>query len=239
MNERLALRWCEKFLCVNPFITERMKREYPKYRDKVETITTWANPFIFTPLPLRIDDGVFKIVFCGRLDNFKVPSLIFRTLRCLHQRLGGHVEFNYIGSSDPDRFPEFKAIRSFTVMHGYRDAVGIHKILGEVDAGILTSEFEGMPRFVLETLSSGRPVVSIDLPQLRPVIEDDVSGYLVARCQNHAEQVENLTSHFLRLRDAIKAGRIDPMVVHEKVADYTPQALLSKVYQFHRDIQSS
>jgi glycosyltransferase involved in cell wall biosynthesis len=238
INERLALRWSKKFLCVNSFITERIKREYPKYRNKVDTITTWANPTIFTPTPFRADDGIFKVVFCGRLDNFKVPPLIFKTLHRLHQELDGGVEFHYIGSSDPGRFPEFEAIRPFTVMRGYHDAVGIHEILGEIDAGILTSEFEGMPRFVLETLSSGRPVVSIDLPQLRPVIEDGVSGYLVPRFQDQAEQVEILTSRFLQLRSAINAKLIDPLVVHGKVVEYTPEALLSRVHQFHRDIQN-
>ncbi|WP_164255216.1 glycosyltransferase family 4 protein, partial [Stenotrophomonas maltophilia] len=70
------------------------------------------------------------------------------------------------GTSNPQRFPEFAAIEDVTICHGFKDAVGMAATIGNVHAGILTSEFEGMPRFVLETLAVGRPVVAMHLPQL-------------------------------------------------------------------------
>lgn len=53
--------------------------------------------------------------------------------------------------------------------------------LASAHAGILTSEFEGMPRCVLETLAVGRPTVAVHLPQLESVIHDGESGYLIPR----------------------------------------------------------
>ena len=105
---------------------------------------------------------------------------MFSTIDRLRKRLPGGVEFHYIGTSDPHRFSEFAAIEDITVRHGFKDAAGMAATLASVHAGILTSEFEGMPRFVLETLGVGRPVAAIHLPQLEPVIHEGVSGFLVA-----------------------------------------------------------
>lgn len=237
MNERLALAWCKKFFCVNPFITERIRKQYPKFAAKVDTLTTWANPEIFKPTPFRAPDGILKIAYCGRLDLFKAPALMFETINRLHQKLNGCVEFHYVGTSNPHRFDEFKSIEAYTVMRGFADPPGIAKILSEVDAGILTSEFEGMPRFALETLSSGRPVVALDLPQLRSVIEDGINGYIVPRIPDKTAQVELLADSFIKLWNKIRAGSIDPAKVRSTVSDYNPKDLLARVYECHRQIQ--
>jgi glycosyltransferase involved in cell wall biosynthesis len=238
-NERFAVSRSTRFLCVNPNITERVRAEYPKFREKVDTLTTWANPLFFRPQPFRVDDGVFRIVFCGRLDLFKVPSLIFKVVNKLRRRLGGGVAFHYVGASDPTRFPEFRDIEDITVCHNYQDAAGIAGILGRIDVGILTSEFEGMPRFVLETLRSGRPVVSIHLPQLEAVIEAGVSGYLVPRLAAESEQVEALVGRLADVRGEILSRRLDPERISRKTDDFTPQRLLGRVYQYHRDIHDA
>ena len=238
-NERFAVSNANKFLCVNPNITVRVRTDYPKFRDKVETLTTWANTQFYKPRPFRENDGSFRVLFCGRLDHFKVPSLMFKTVDKLRHELGGGVEFHYVGASAPGRFPEFEKIRDITVMHGYQDAAGIADIHGQIDAGILTSEFEGMPRFVLETLCSGRPVVSVHLPQLAAVIKDGVSGYLVSRLENESEQIGALVNAFVKLRDKIGRTEIDPIAVNRSMGDFTPQRLLGQVYQYHREIHDS
>ena len=239
LNERFAVSHADKFLCVNPNIRERVRVDYPKFRGKVETLTTWANTQFYKPQSLRESDGVFRIIFCGRLDYFKVPSLMFKTIDQLRKKLGGAVQFHYVGASDPERFPEFGNIRDITVMHGYQDAAGIAEIHAQIDAGILTSEFEGMPRFVLETLCSGRPVVSVHLPQLETVIEDGVSGYLVARIADEPRQIEALVDRFVTLRNAMLEGKIDPNAVNQKMVEFTPQKLLGRVYEYHREIHEA
>lgn len=237
LNERISLALCQRFLCVNPFITERIKKTWPRYADKVGTLSTWANTDIYRPRAFAHNDSIFRILYCGRLDKFKMPTLMFRTIGRLRELLGEGVEFHYVGPSDPRRFPEFELIRESTIIHGYQEAASIAKIMERVDAGILTSEFEGMPRFVLETLCSGRPVAAIHLPQLESVIETGVSGYLATRVDNEERQVELLASAFLSLRGDLRAGRIDPMIVRSKVETFTPEKNLGRMYQYHRDIQ--
>jgi glycosyltransferase involved in cell wall biosynthesis len=239
VGERFAVAMSEKFLCVNPFITERLQKTYPNRKAKIDTLWTWVNTDIFQPQPLPVVEGApFRIVFAGRLDEFKDPPLMFSAIRQLHARLPEGVEFHYIGTSDPHRFPEFAAIEDITIRHGFKDAAGMAATLASAHAGILTSEFEGMPRCVLEILAVGRPVVAVHLPQLEPVIHDGVSGFLVPRHGSRDDMATAVAERFVDVRDAIAAGRLEPKAIAGSIADFTPNTQLARVYRYHKEIQN-
>lgn len=111
--------------------------------------------------------------------------------------------------------------------------------LAGVHAGILTSEFEGMPRFVLEALGVGRPVVAVHLPQLESVIRDRESGFLVPRSGSIEDMAEVLAERFVELRVAIGAGKMDHTRIAAAISDFTPGKQLARVYRYHRDLQNS
>ena len=234
--EWYAMATTDRFLCVNPFISERMRGTYPRHKDKIDTLSTWVDTRTFAPKPFPGDD-TFRIAFAGRLDLFKVPSLMFKTVHRLNQKLGGGVQFHYMGTSDPERFPEFDLIRSISTLHGFKTAAGVAEVLASVHAGILTSEFEGMPFSVLESLSIGRPVVAAHLPQLEAVIKDDISGKLVARLSSIDADADALSDAFVHMRALIHAGRITPDRVHAQILDFTPERQIGKAYDNHRRIQ--
>jgi glycosyltransferase involved in cell wall biosynthesis len=237
-GERFAVATSTKFLCVNPFITERLQRTYPRRKDKIDTLWTWVNTEIFRPQPLPAGAAPFRVVFAGRLDEFKDPPLMFRTIDGLRKRLQGGVEFHYIGTSDPHRFTEFTAIEDITIRHGFKDAAGMAATLAGAHAGILTSEFEGMPRFVLETLAVGRPVVAMHLPQLEPVIHHGVSGFLVPRSGSPENMSDALVQRLIDVREAINAGEMDSARIAGVIADFTPGTQLARVFRFHQEIQN-
>jgi glycosyltransferase involved in cell wall biosynthesis len=238
-GERFAVATSSKFLCVNPFITERLQKTYPRRKDKIDTLWTWVNTDIFQPQPLPASTTPFRIVFAGRLDEFKDPPLMFRAIDRLGRRLKSGVEFHYIGTSDPHRFKEFAAIEDITVRHGFKDAAGMAATLANAHAGILTSEFEGMPRFVLETLAVGRPVVAMHLPQLEPVIHDGDSGFLVARIGSADDMADALVQRFVDVHDAMDGGEMDPARIAGAIADFTPGMQLARVYRYHQEIQNA
>src|ERR1700745_3275932 len=74
-GERFAVAMSEKFLCVNPFITERLQRTYPRRKDKIDPLGPWSNPDFSKPQPMPEATSPFRIVFAGRLDEFKDPPL--------------------------------------------------------------------------------------------------------------------------------------------------------------------
>ncbi len=238
-GERFAVATSSKFLCVNPFITERLQKTYPRRKHKIDTLWTWVNTDIFRPQPLPAATAPFRIVFAGRLDEFKDPPLMFLAIGRLRQHLQGGVEFHYVGTSDPHRFAEFAGIEDITVRHGFKDAAGMAATLAGAHAGILTSQFEGMPRFVLETLAVGRPVVAVHLPQLEPVIHDGASGFLVPRAGSPEDMADALAQRFVDVRNAIAAGAMNPARIAGAIADFTPATQLARVFRYHQEIQTA
>ena len=236
VNERLAVMAADKFLCVNPIITERIRATYPRWAHKIDTLSTWVDTKTFAAKPFPEIDA-FRVAFAGRLDLFKVPSLMFKTMHRLGGKLGPGVEFHYMGTSDPSRFPEFQLIKDRSVLHGFKSAGGVAEVLSNVHAGILTSEFEGMPFSVLEALGSGRPVGAIHLPQLASVIREGVSGALVRRSNGEDDMAERLSEAFVGIRNAIVAGKITPEGVAHEIREFTPERQLAKCYENHRQIQ--
>ena len=112
----------------------------------------------FPATPFDVQDGIFRICFAGRLDEFKDPPLMFDVLARLHAKLEGNIEFHYVGATDPARYPEFAKAQAFTLRHGSQTPDGVRDIMARCHAGILTSYFEGLPCYLLEMLASGRPV---------------------------------------------------------------------------------
>ncbi|WP_407178821.1 glycosyltransferase family 4 protein [Bradyrhizobium sp. STM 3562] len=238
-GERFAVANSAKFLCVNPFITERLQKTYPRQKDKIDTLWTWVNTEIFQPKPLDRDIDPFRIVYAGRLDDFKNPALMFRAIDRLRKRFDEGVEFHYIGTSDPHRFTDYALIEDITIRHGFKDAAGMAATLAHAHAGILTSEFEGMPRCVLEMLAVGRPVVAVHLPQLESVIHDGESGFLVQRAGSVDDMAEAVAQRFVTLRDAISNGEMDHVRVAGAISDFTPNKQLARVFRYHQDIQNA
>lgn len=229
-----ALQHCSAFLCVNPLITERIKSEYPAHAGKVGTLPTWANPKLFQPVaaPSR---GPLGVVFCGRLDKFKRPDLMFRVIQRANKLIPEGVRFNLVGASDPSRFEEFDLIRSITTLHGAKDATGVHQVIATSHCGLLTSEFEGLPRFVLECLATGRPVVSSALPQLHGIIINGSNGYLVPLRDEEAF-VSQAADALGQIADNAPDWNAD--TIASTVAEYTPARMLSRVYGYHEALNA-
>jgi glycosyltransferase involved in cell wall biosynthesis len=216
LNETMALTLANKVLCVNSNIIARLETILPRAARKAEVMT---------------------VSVAGRLDEFKDPPLMFRTLAGLRERLGGKVEFHYVGSTDPARYPEFASIEHFTTRHGVQSADGVARIVARCHAGILTSYFEGMPCYLLETLSAGRPFCAIRLPQYDPLVVAGISGELVERTDPIDTCLDGLINAFARLRDDIFAGHIDPAMVHRRVEPYSIEAQMSRLFAHHRLLQ--
>lgn len=236
-NERLALRLARRIMCVNPNIVTRMRREFPHAVEKAEVLTVSVDTRRFAPQPFDLYDDVFRIVFAGRLDEFKDPPLMFRMLGKLRERLGGRLEFHYVGTSDPARYAEFAAIEAFTVRHGYQSADGVAAILKRCHAGVLTSYFEGMPCYLLETLATGRPFAALRLPQYDPLIVAGVSGALIERSDPPQVCEDALVEAFAQLRDDVFAQSLDPRRIAALAQPYSVDTQMARLFDRHRELQ--
>ena len=237
LNEWVSLHLANKIFCVNPNIVKRLESIMPGVVPKAEVMTVSVDMRRFDLRPFDCADGVFRVVFAGRLDEFKDPPLMFRVFKRLHERLGGKFEFHYVGTSDPHRYAEFAAIEAFTVRHGFQTADGVSSIAASCHAGVLTSFFEGMPCYLLETLSVGRPFCAIRLPQYDELVVEGVSGSLIERTDPVAQCETELVEAFAKLWDDIRAGRVDPRKVRARVEPYSLENQMARLFEQHRHLQ--
>jgi glycosyltransferase involved in cell wall biosynthesis len=235
-SEMMAISLASKIVCVNPNIEVQVKKKLGKNAQRASFMPVPVDTNTFAARGFDTRDGIFRIVFAGRLDEFKDPPLMFQVLHRLHERLNGKLEFRYIGTSDPHRFKEFEAIKQFTTQHGYRSSQGVAEITKECHAGILTSVFEGMPCYLLELISVGRPVVAIRLPQYSLVIEEGVSGSMIDRMPDTGAMIDRLADRFVAVWSAIQAGQMQPDIIHRKAVPYSIGALLDAHYLRHKNL---
>jgi glycosyltransferase involved in cell wall biosynthesis len=90
---------------------------------------------------------------------------------------------------------------------GFRD--DIDAILRSADVALLSSDYEGTPLVIYESIANGTPVVSTDVGGLRDIVEDGRSGRLVPRRNPTAlaeATIELLRSPALRERLAREAA---------------------------------
>ncbi len=235
LSERFSLSRAYSFYCVNDDLSARLKTAYPQHAHKIGTLPTWANPEIFTTTPIPpLANGALHVGYTGRMDDFKRPDIMFQVVAEARRLCPGLV-FHYVGDGDVDRFPEFDAIRDCTVLHGRQNTEGLAAILAKLHVGLLTSDFEGMPRSVMEFLASGRPVVALHLPQLEAVIHDGRSGYLVPR---GSAQISQMAKRLQDVHDLIGQGSVTTHQVADAVADYSPAKLLGRLYSDHRKLRT-
>lgn len=238
LNEEIAIRLAGQIICVNPNILARLEQEKPQAAKRAVFMPVAVDTEVFTASDFMIEDGIFRVVFAGRLDEFKDPPLMFRTLQRTHERLGGKFEFHYIGTSDPERYPEFAAVRPFTTFHGFRTAREVAAIMTRCHAGILTSWFEGMPCYLLELLAVGRPIVAVTLPQYELVVEQGRNGYLVERDSDTGRLIEVLSDRMVETWSAIRSGTMTAQAIREHVIPYSVDVQLHRHFARHSQLVS-
>lgn len=213
-SERIALATADRIIAVNPNIAAHIARLSSRAANKTEVMSVSVDTRRFRATPFDVQDGIFRICFAGRLDEFKDPPLMFDVLARLHAKLEGNIEFHYVGATDPARYPEFAKAQAFTLRHGSQTPDGVRDIMARCHAGILTSYFEGLPCYLLEMLASGRPVGAIDLPQYKPLILPGISGALIPRSEPREKCAEALANAFASLWQDITRGCVDPVRLH-------------------------
>lgn len=234
--EWTAVRLSKRVFCVTPRIRDRLAERYPSQAAKAEVLTVSVDTDLFRATPFNMTDGKLKLIYAGRLDEFKDPSLMFRVARRVHEKLNGAFEFHFCGSADPFRFPEFEAIKDYTVRHGALQPEGVAAAMRKVHMGILVSHWEGMPCFLLELLASGRPFGGLRLPQFDQVIEQGVNGRMVERGATIEESEEAVAGAILQQWSEIREGKTDPNAVHAKIVPWSVDHQLGRLFTALREI---
>jgi len=129
-----------------------------------------------------LDRDRFQIVFPARIVQQKDPLTMVEVARALVDR-GVDFQVHVLGEGELE-----EAVRSRVREHGLENRVILHPPTpapqgwyAACDAVLLTSEFEGVPVAVFESMAMGLPVVTSALPGTTELLGDDYDGLVEPR----------------------------------------------------------
>lgn len=123
------------------------------------------------------DNEEFRFLFVGRVMKEKGIDELFQAMNKLTSE-GYNCKLDVLGGYEEDykdKMDEYEKAGWLTY-HGYQEDVRpfIHK----AHAFVLPSWHEGMANTNLESASSGRPVITTNVPGCKEAVEDGVTGFL-------------------------------------------------------------
>lgn len=135
----------------------------------------------------------------GEVDPRKEQKNVIQSFKIVCEE-NNNVKLLFIGSKDNQKYYEYlvKLVNDLNLNRkvyflGHRE--DIPQIMSLLDIIVLPSSLEGLPRIIIEAMSSGKPVVASDIAGNRELVIDGVTGYLFP-----LHDVKALSSH---LKDLI------------------------------------
>ncbi len=180
-----------------------------QYADKVEVIHCGVDTRVFVPRnePTAYDqgEGPFQLLCIGTLHEVKGQTYLVQACRLLKDR-GIDFRCHFVGDG-PDQDALVKqadqlGVRDQIEFHGRRTRPEVVTLLRAADVVVTPSvpsrdgRREGIPVVLMEAMGSGLPVIASDLSGIPELVEDGVSGYLVA--PGDAQGIANATERLYR-----------------------------------------
>jgi glycosyltransferase involved in cell wall biosynthesis len=159
---------------------------------------------------LGVDAGVHLVAFVGYLDARKRADRAVE----VHARLvagGGQAHLVVVGDG-----PRRDALEADVARRGVGDSVSflgrradVEQVLAGADVLVITSDVEGIPGVAIEALMAGCPVVTVPVGGVAEVVEDGVTGVVLADADpgRAADTVRALLDDEPRRRAMGAAGR--------------------------------
>jgi len=195
LSERYAAKYCLKIICVSENDRQLAIRYKISPKNKIITIHngTEIEPWNKI-LKLKKDQkekialteyiGQTRIVFVGRLATPKDPTTLIRAFKNLPERLQqkSHV---FIVGDGPDRETICKIIGTLKLKNkihilGFLKRNEVKMTNLSADIYVLTSNWEGLPRAIIEAMACGLPIISTNVGGCRELV-DSGNGFIVAR----------------------------------------------------------
>jgi len=221
------------------------REKYPFMAERFSFLPTWVDENLFFPFKNSEDKKINKvlflkknklpnnsklILFVGRLEGQKDPLLLIETFKYVNQKMKESILLIVgIGSLKHKmvRLIEKYNLKKSVLFLGVLPQIKVADIMRVSDVFILTSAFEGMPISILEALSSGLPVVTTDVGEVKRVVQSEFSGIVCSlrdpRILGDAvlKVIKSRGKHF-----SIENCRLS-------IRKYTVKNVLNRLYQLH------
>lgn len=144
------------------------------------------------------------VTWAGRLSAEKQPHIVLDLAKILPG-------YNFVLIGDGELYNEIMAkAQGMTnvLLTGAFENVKVKKVLSLSDVVILTSQFEGVPMILLEAMSLGKPVVTVNVGAVGEIVENTEDGYIIDN-SNMFDGMSELIEEAYKNKNSIKEKAIE------------------------------
>ncbi len=124
------------------------------------------------------EDGKLHFLYLGRIMKEKGIDELFAAMRKLHSEYGDKAVLDLVGFYEDEYEQEVNKLvkEGIAVFHGFQ--TDPRPWYAMADCVVLPSYHEGMSNVLLEAASTGRMLVTSDIPGCREAVDEGVNGFL-------------------------------------------------------------
>ena len=246
MFENFIFSFIDIVYTVNKNTLKFYQSRYSEQKEKFLFIPTWVDTKIFYPinkskekirhnLLMRYKRLALKakwILFVGRLQKQKALLRLIQTF-AEYRKIDKDSYLLIVGEGNLKRdiknYVRELGLEQSVYFMGFKNQEELAEFYRAADVMLLTSNYEGMPRCVLEALGSGLPVVSTDVGEVKMVINNGLSGEVV-----ESDSPLNISQSLKKVINNPNMYSKDNCL--KSVSKYTPQKVLEPVYEMIREL---
>ena len=219
-------------------IRQILIKAYGLSKDRVFSVPTGVDTDRFSPRApdpilkkgLGLPEGALVITLAAILRAQKRHELVIAAAPAILQKYP-QVRFLFVGEGPRRNLIDEELRRtqmdSFFLMTGHRD--DIPGILSITDIGLITSEAEGVPQFLLQAMAMAKPMVATQVGGIPGIIESGINGLLIP-----PENPQALAEAVIRLLDdKACAARMGQKARELITGKYTASQMAEQVYQIY------
>lgn len=127
--------------------------------------------------PYVLHDSV-HFLYLGRIMKEKGVDELFQAYEKLHEKYGNRVTLDLVGFFEDEYKEQVEKLvaEGKVIFHGFQEDP--RPYYRDTNCVVLPSYHEGMSNVLLEASSTGRAIITSDIPGCREAVDDKKSGYL-------------------------------------------------------------
>ncbi|GAB2496471.1 glycosyltransferase family 4 protein [Alkalibacterium psychrotolerans] len=121
------------------------------------------------------DKRPLRLLYIGRIMKNKGIEELLEAAKIFKNN--NNVEFHIIGFSEEKYFNQLEELNNNGIIHFHGQQGNVHKFIKSSHATILPSYHEGLSNVLLESASTGRPVLASNVSGCKETFDEGISGY--------------------------------------------------------------
>lgn len=121
------------------------------------------------------NDNKLKFLFIGRIMKAKGIEELLEAAKIIKKK-HPYTQFNLIGGMEENYLKKLRELENQNVIKYYGQQKDVHSFIKESHAIVLPSYHEGLSNVLLESASTGRPVLASRVPGCSETFDEDITG---------------------------------------------------------------